>query len=148
MSCGLSGRAKSCKDCPGGSGGIDTWCAGDCRPYPPTPLESLGLDAADYDISDDLDFDDTIEYDSNVENAGADAFFEFFDPNIEKIIEDDAGDVINEVKKFDTIRTLKTRGQICQSKLHTLTLLGLGLIKINDVSANFSNPRPSLILNN
>ena len=29
-----------------------------------------------------------------------------------------------------------------------LTLLGLGLIKINDVSANFDNPRPSLILNN
>ena len=29
-----------------------------------------------------------------------------------------------------------------------LTLLGLGLIKINDVSANFTNPRPSLILNN
>ena len=25
-----------------------------------------------------------------------------------------------------------------------LTLLGLGLIKINDVSANFNNPRPSL----
>ena len=29
-----------------------------------------------------------------------------------------------------------------------ITLLGLGLIKINDVSANFNNPRPSLILNN
>ena len=29
-----------------------------------------------------------------------------------------------------------------------LTLLGLGLIKINTVSANFNNPRPSLILNN
>ena len=29
-----------------------------------------------------------------------------------------------------------------------LTLLGLGLIKINDVSANFNNPRPSLLLNN
>ena len=29
-----------------------------------------------------------------------------------------------------------------------LTLLGLGLIKINDVSANFENPRPWLILNN
>ena len=28
-----------------------------------------------------------------------------------------------------------------------LTLLGLGLIKINDVSANFNNPRPSLISN-
>ena len=38
-----------------------------------------------------------------------------------------------------------------QVKLHPvlwLTLLGLGLIKINDVSANFNNPRPSLILNN
>ena len=29
-----------------------------------------------------------------------------------------------------------------------LTLLGLGLIKISDVSGNFNNPRPSLILNN
>ena len=29
-----------------------------------------------------------------------------------------------------------------------LTLLGLGLIKINTVSANFNNPRPLLILNN
>ena len=29
-----------------------------------------------------------------------------------------------------------------------LTLLGLGLIKINTVSDNFNNPRPSLILNN
>ena len=29
-----------------------------------------------------------------------------------------------------------------------LTLLGLGLIKINNVSANFDNPMPSLILNN
>ena len=28
-----------------------------------------------------------------------------------------------------------------------LTLLGLGLIKINDVSANLNNPRPLLILN-
>ena len=28
-----------------------------------------------------------------------------------------------------------------------LTLLGLGLIKINTVSSNFNNPRPSLILN-
>ena len=36
-----------------------------------------------------------------------------------------------------------------QIKLITvLTLLGLGLIKINDVSANFNKPRPSLILNN
>ena len=33
-------------------------------------------------------------------------------------------------------------------KTNFLTLLGLGLIKINDVSANFNNPRPSLILNN
>ena len=32
--------------------------------------------------------------------------------------------------------------------LENLTLLGLGLIKINNVSANFDNPRPSLILNN
>ena len=32
--------------------------------------------------------------------------------------------------------------------LQYLTLLGVGLIKINDVSANFNNPRPSLILNN
>lgn len=118
MSCGSSGRAKSCKDCPGGSGGIDTWCAGDCRPYPPTPLESLGLDAADYDIGDDLDFDDTIDYDSN--DSGADDTFEFFDPNIGNDIDNDANDVVDEVKKFDTIRTLKTRGQICQSKLHTL----------------------------
>ena len=29
-----------------------------------------------------------------------------------------------------------------------LTLLGLGLIKINTMSANFNNPRPSLILDN
>ena len=29
-----------------------------------------------------------------------------------------------------------------------LTLLGLGLIKINTVLANFNNPRPSLTLNN
>ena len=29
-----------------------------------------------------------------------------------------------------------------------LTLLGLGLIKINTVLANLNNPRPSLILNN
>ena len=28
------------------------------------------------------------------------------------------------------------------------TLLGLGIIKINELSANFNNPRPSLILNN
>ena len=34
------------------------------------------------------------------------------------------------------------------SLVRFLTLLGLGLIKINDVSANFNNPRPSLILNN
>ena len=30
--------------------------------------------------------------------------------------------------------------------IKTLTLVGLGLIKINDVSANFNNPRPLLIL--
>ena len=34
------------------------------------------------------------------------------------------------------------------AKIIILKLLGLGLIKINDVSANFNNPRPSLILNN
>ena len=42
-------------------------------------------------------------------------------------------------------------GVVCSSDTETvtsLTLLGLGLIKINDVSANFNNPRPSLILNN
>ena len=32
--------------------------------------------------------------------------------------------------------------------VRALTLLGLGSIKINDVSANCNNPRPSLILNN
>ena len=53
VSCGSSGRAKSCKDCPGGSGGIDKWCAGDCRPYPSTPLKSLGYDPDDYNIDDD-----------------------------------------------------------------------------------------------
>ena len=37
--------------------------------------------------------------------------------------------------------------QLHRQVIH-LTLLGLGLIKINDVSANFNNPRPSLILNN
>ena len=115
VSCGSSGRAKSCKDCPGGSGGIDTWCAGDCRPYPPTPLETLGFDVADYDISDDLDFDDTIDYDSN--DSGEDDIFEFFDPNIGTGIDDDAGAIVDEVNKFDTIKDLKTRGQICQSKL-------------------------------
>ena len=34
------------------------------------------------------------------------------------------------------------------SKIVYLTLLGLGLIKIITVSANFNNPRPLLILNN
>ena len=33
------------------------------------------------------------------------------------------------------------------SSLNLLALLGLGLIKINTVLANFYNPRPSLILN-
>ena len=37
---------------------------------------------------------------------------------------------------------------IKQHKTATLTLHGLGLIKINTVSANFNNPWPSLILNN
>ena len=40
-------------------------------------------------------------------------------------------------------KTIKASGHFL-----TLTLLGLGLIKINDVSANFNMPRPSLILNN
>ena len=40
---------------------------------------------------------------------------------------------------FQAVSTL----QVC-----ILTLLGLGLIKINTLSANFNNPRPSLILNN
>ena len=35
-----------------------------------------------------------------------------------------------------------------QYEVNLLTLIGLGLIKINDVSANFNNPRPSLISNN
>ena len=43
--------------------------------------------------------------------------------------------------------TLWTKGYV-SSSLTSLTLLGLGLIKINDVSADFNNPRPSLILNN
>ena len=40
------------------------------------------------------------------------------------------------------------RRHMLKVRLIALTLLGLGLIKINDVSANFNNPRPSLILNN
>ena len=40
------------------------------------------------------------------------------------------------------------RAQIKNIEIDVLTLLGLGLIKINDVSANFNNPRPSLILDN
>ena len=35
-----------------------------------------------------------------------------------------------------------------EPNLKILTLLGLGLIKIDTLSANFNNPRPSLILNN
>ena len=38
--------------------------------------------------------------------------------------------------------------RVVYKSILSLTLLGLGLIKINDVSANFNNPRPSLILNN
>ena len=38
--------------------------------------------------------------------------------------------------------------QKSEGTLLYLTLLGLGLIKINDVSANFNNPRLSLILDN
>jgi hypothetical protein len=40
---------------------------------------------------------------------------------------------------FQAVSTL----QVC-----ILTLLGLGLIKINTLSANFNNPRPLLILKN
>ena len=39
---------------------------------------------------------------------------------------------------FQAVSTL----QVC-----ILTLIGLGLIKINTVSANFNNPRPLLIIN-
>ena len=35
-----------------------------------------------------------------------------------------------------------------QSPILSLTLLGLGLIKINTVTANFNNPRPSFLSNN
>ena len=47
-------------------------------------------------------------------------------------------------------RTIKSRVLTRLDYKHVLglTLLGLGLIKINNVSANFINPRPSLILNN
>ena len=34
------------------------------------------------------------------------------------------------------------------SPILSLTLLGLGLIKINTVTANFNNPRPSFLSNN
>ena len=37
---------------------------------------------------------------------------------------------------------------ITKEQVTILTLLGLGLIKINTVAANFNNLRPSLILNN
>ena len=45
------------------------------------------------------------------------------------------------------VRGLQKKSQEDTSNSY-LTLLGLGLIKINDVSTNFNNPRPSLILNN
>ena len=39
--------------------------------------------------------------------------------------------------------------RLCWFKVSlTLTLFGLGLIKISNVLANFNNPKPSLILNN
>ena len=50
-----------------------------------------------------------------------------------------------------TIRTLtlcRNFYKVISFDGYILTLLGLGLIKINDVSTNFNNPRPSLILNN
>ena len=49
---------------------------------------------------------------------------------------------------YNQIMASSSKTWCLTSKLKTLTLLGLGLIKINDVSANFNNPRPSLILNN
>ena len=47
-----------------------------------------------------------------------------------------------------SIVTISQREELISNNPIILTLLGLGLIKINDVSANFNNPRPSLILNN
>ena len=56
--------------------------------------------------------------------------------------------------RFYPVR-ISTQGKLCSAPVLvlygiavSLTLLGLGLIKINYVSANFINPRPSLILNN
>ena len=40
------------------------------------------------------------------------------------------------------------RGILSQMSMYLTLLPRLGLIKINEVSANFHNPRPSLILNN
>ena len=64
-----------------------------------------------------LDFDDTIEDDSN---DSEDDSFEFFNSTTGTGIDNDAGAVEKEEKKFDTIPDLKRRGQICQSKLHVL----------------------------
>ena len=53
-------------------------------------------------------------------------------------------------KKKQFSKTAQDRCQKTNKLEHVeaLTLLGLGLIKINDVSANFNNLRPSLISNN
>ena len=61
-----------------------------------------------------LDFDDTIEDDSN---DSEDDSFEFFNSTTGTGIDNDAGAVEKGEKKFDTIPDLKRRGQICQSKL-------------------------------
>ena len=51
------------------------------------------------------------------------------------------------------IGSIAAAGDTCIDKVvmvsgKTLTLIGLGLIKINTVLANFNNPRPSLTLDN
>ena len=62
--------------------------------------------------------------------------------------------IIDETTLYEIFLTLSNkfvlRGHCLRNygMLYYLTLLGLGLIKINYVSANFINPRPSLILNN
>ena len=50
------------------------------------------------------------------------------------------------IKEEDRIASPKIKSN--SNKVCSLILLGLRLIKINNVSANFNNPRPSLILNN
>ena len=55
---------------------------------------------------------------------------------------------LNLASDFLSMHTVNFIDEALNEDVLTLTLLGLGLIKINDVSANFNNPRPSLILNN